>query len=270
MNQNQAQRQQSMSGNQAARQQTGQSMQQQRDSTAQSMQSSAQNERNESRSSWQGCGDSYHGGSYTQNNYYGGGYYGCCSSSSSAAWAAVGGMAAGMMLGAAVASVPKSSTTVVVEGTPYQYANGVYYAPAPSGSGYVVVQAPPGAAVTVLPPSAVTVQANGQSYEYLNGVFYQAGYGPSGQISYTVVQAPMGATVYSSRRAPSRTMSAARPTTTTGAPGSGPTTAGARPSTWWFRTRWSELACVPADGEAVLPRRRRGAAPAGPCAGARR
>ena len=99
-------------------------MQQQRDSTGESMQKSAQNERNESRNSWQNYGDSYHGGSYTQNNYYG--HYGCCSSSSSAAWAAAGGMAAGVVLGAAVASVPTSATTVVVEGTPYQYASGAY------------------------------------------------------------------------------------------------------------------------------------------------
>jgi hypothetical protein len=84
-----------------------------------------------------------------------------------------------------------------VQGAPYYYANGVYYQPAPSGSGYVVVQAPPGASLTSLPPAAVAVQANGQTYEYLNGIFYQGSYTPSGQYGYTVVQAPQGATVYS-------------------------------------------------------------------------
>ena len=101
----------------------------------------------------------------------------------------------GMMLGAAVASTPKNSTTVVVQGTPYQYSDGVYYAPAPSGSGYVVAQPPPGAKVTTLPSSAVTLQANGRSYEYLNGVFYREGRTSSGEISYQVVEAPLGATV---------------------------------------------------------------------------
>ena len=40
------------------------------------------------------------------------------------------------------------------------------------------------------------MQANGQSYEYLNGIFYQASQS-GGQVQYTVVQAPLGATVAS-------------------------------------------------------------------------
>jgi hypothetical protein len=44
---------------------------------------------------------------------------------------------------------------------------------------------------------AVGVQANGQQYEYLSGVFYQESFTPSGQVNYVVVQAPLGATVYS-------------------------------------------------------------------------
>ena len=110
---------------------------------------------------------------------------------------AASALSAGMVIGAAVASVPKTTQTVYVQGAPYYYANGVYYQPAPSGSGYVVVQAPPGASLPSLPPSAVSVQANGQSYEYLNGIFYQGGYTSSGQYGYTVVQAPIGATVNS-------------------------------------------------------------------------
>jgi len=46
-------------------------------------------------------------------------------------------------------------------------------------------------------PRRLTVQANGQSYEYLNGVFYHASYGPSGQLSHSVVQALLGATLAS-------------------------------------------------------------------------
>jgi hypothetical protein len=49
--------------------------------------------------------------------------------------------------------------------------------------------------VSELPAAAVTVQANGESYEYLSGVFYQASYNSNDQISYQVVQAPLGATV---------------------------------------------------------------------------
>jgi hypothetical protein len=176
MNTNQAQRQSAASSNQAARQQTSSSNQAARQSSAQNY-------------------NSYHGGSYQQNNYYGGGY-GCCSSSGGAGWAAAGGLAVGMVLGAAVASAPKSSTTVSSRARPISTRTGLH-TPAPSGSGYVVVQAPPGAAVSTLPPAAITVQANGQSYEYLSGVFYQAGYGPNGQLTYQVVQAPLGATVYS-------------------------------------------------------------------------
>lgn len=39
------------------------------------------------------------------------------------------------------------------------------------------------------------VQSGGQSYEYLNGLFYQTGPGSDGQVSYQVVQAPLGVTV---------------------------------------------------------------------------
>ena len=50
-----------------------------------------------------------------------------------------------MLLGMAVASLPPRHETIVVAGSPYYYANGVYYASAPSG--YTVVPAPVGATV---------------------------------------------------------------------------------------------------------------------------
>jgi len=57
--------------------------------------------------------------------------------------AALAGMFVGLAIGTAVASTPPASTTVVVQGTTYYTAEGVYYQAVPAG-GYVVVNAPPG------------------------------------------------------------------------------------------------------------------------------
>lgn len=60
------------------------------------------------------------------------------------------GLVAGLAIGTAIATPPPQHTTVVVSGTSYIYASGVYYQPVPAG-GYVVVAAPVGAPVAVVP-----------------------------------------------------------------------------------------------------------------------
>jgi hypothetical protein len=92
----------------------------------------------------------------------------------------------------------------------------------------------------VLPPAAVTVQANGQSYECLSGVFYQASY--TGQISYQVVQAPIGATVHSLPAGAQQQVIGGAAYFNYGTTGSAHFTAGTRRSTWSCKTRWCERA----------------------------
>jgi len=75
-------------------------------------------------------------------------------------------------LGAYYATRPTYSTTVVVTGTTYYYAGGVYYAH--SGSGYVVVSAPPGAVVHAVPVSTTVVYVGATPYYYQNGTYYVA------------------------------------------------------------------------------------------------
>lgn len=60
------------------------------------------------------------------------------------------GMFTGLVIGTAIAAPPPAYTTVVVSGSNYLYADGVYYQPA--SSGYVVVGAPIGATVAAVPP----------------------------------------------------------------------------------------------------------------------
>ena len=84
-------------------------------------------------------------------------------------WRAITGL---IRLGAYYATRPTYSTTVVVTGTTYYYAGGVYYAH--SGSGYVVVSAPPGAVVHAVPVSTTVVYVGATPYYYQNGTYYVA------------------------------------------------------------------------------------------------
>ena len=120
---------------------------------------------------------------YYNNRYYGGywntwgGYY--------SGW----GFASGLIIGASIASLPPSYTTVYVAGDPFYYDNGVYYAPAPQGSDYVVVPPPAGAVVSELPASCTSVSAGDLTYRNCGGAYYlREGDG------YKVVDAPIGAT----------------------------------------------------------------------------
>ena len=99
------------------------------------------------------------------------------------------GMFTGLAIGTAIATPPPTYTTVVVSGTNYLYADGVYYQTAPS-SGYVVVGAPIGATVAAVPPGAVQVSLGATTYYYLNGAYYvQQG------TAFQVVPTPIGITV---------------------------------------------------------------------------
>jgi hypothetical protein len=69
-----------------------------------------------------------------------------------------------------MATKPKRTTTVVVTGTTYYYAGGVYYVQ--SGSGYVVVTAPPGAVVYSVPTYTTAVYVGTTEYLYVNGTYY--------------------------------------------------------------------------------------------------
>ncbi len=73
-------------------------------------------------------------------------------------------------LGVYMATRPRTTTTVVVTGTTYYYAGGVYYVP--SGSGYVVVSAPPGAVVYSVPTYTTVVYSGTTEYLYVNGTYY--------------------------------------------------------------------------------------------------
>lgn len=82
-------------------------------------------------------------------------------------WRAVTGA---FRLGVYMATRPRTTTTVVVTGTTYYYAGGVYYVP--SGSGYVVVSAPPGAVVYSVPTHTTVVYSGTTEYLYVNGTYY--------------------------------------------------------------------------------------------------
>ena len=129
---------------------------------------------------WNDTVDNWHGGSY-----WGGGCYNCEG----------GAFVAGMLLGAAVASLPPKTQTVVVAGSPYYYANGVYYEQ--SGSGYTVVPAPVGATVEHPPAQVTNVYVNDQDLGYSNGTYYeeQPPAKEGSDPTYKVVAPPIGATV---------------------------------------------------------------------------
>jgi hypothetical protein len=99
------------------------------------------------------------------------------------------------VLGAAVASLPPHYETVIVAGSPYYYANGVYFAK--SGTQYVVVPAPVGATVQHPPAQVTNVYVNNQDLGYSNGTYYkqEPPAKQGGEPSYEVVAPPVGATV---------------------------------------------------------------------------
>jgi len=87
-----------------------------------------------------------------------------------------------------VATMFTAAVLISISNQNYYYYEGVYYSP--SGSGYVVVQAPVNAEITVLPSDYTTVIVTPTTYYYYGGVFYTL----SGS-SYVVVEAPIGAVV---------------------------------------------------------------------------
>ena len=94
----------------------------------------------------------------------------------------LGGLA---VLGAITRSLPPRHTTIVVQGSPYYYAEGTWYVGA--GGQYRCVPPPLGAVVTVVPPNAYLVVWGGVRYHYFNGAFYA----PRGT-GYAIVAPPPG------------------------------------------------------------------------------
>jgi hypothetical protein len=76
----------------------------------------------------------------------------------------------GFVPGVIVGSLPIGYQTIVVNGAPYNYYDGVYYQPGPSG--YAEVYPPVGAAVVTPPDGAIPVVAGNQTYYYAGGAFY--------------------------------------------------------------------------------------------------
>jgi len=116
----------------------------------------------------------------TWNNYNGnwGGYYSGL------------GLGAGFAIGATVAALPAAAAAISVAGSPYYYANGVYYAP--QGGSYAVV-APPQGAVVANPPSSCSSVKLGDGGTGLDcgGAFYAPAAG-----GYQVIPPPIGATTW--------------------------------------------------------------------------
>ena len=73
-------------------------------------------------------------------------------------------------VGARIATRPRTSTTVIVRGTTYYYAGGVYYVR--SGSSYVVVHPVPGAVVYSVPTATTIVYVGTTPYYYYGGTYY--------------------------------------------------------------------------------------------------
>jgi len=84
---------------------------------------------------------------------------------------------------------------VIVAGSPYYYADGVYYVQA--GSQYTVVPAPVGATVEHPPAQVTNVYVNDENLGYSNGAYYkqEPPAKEGGDPSYKVVAPPVGATV---------------------------------------------------------------------------
>ena len=67
--------------------------------------------------------------------------------------------------------IPNGSLQFTLNGLPYYYYYGTYYAP--RDSQYEVVQAPVGAVVESIPDGYEKVEVDGQSYYIINGVQYK-------------------------------------------------------------------------------------------------
>ena len=124
--------------------------------------------------------NNYYGGYYGGGMYYGGSWGGFYSGM-------MMGEMTGMMLGASMSTLPRQYTTVVVEGTPYYYANGAYLTQTQGASGYTLVPPPPGAVVTSLPSNCSPVYLGPQTFNDCGGAFYQNVDG-----GYKVVRPPTG------------------------------------------------------------------------------
>ncbi len=98
----------------------------------------------------------------------------------------VGAGAAGFALGAIVGSLPSTYETVYIQGEPYYYSQGAYYAPS-GNEGYTIVAPPTGAIVSTLPPDATEVQVGGQLLYQAGNVYYQS-INYNGQQMFQVVQ----------------------------------------------------------------------------------
>jgi len=101
-----------------------------------------------------------------------------------------------LVIGATIASLPPKTETVYVGTTTYYYANGTYYAPAPSGE-YTVVPAPVGATVQNAPTQVTNVYINGEQLGYSNGAYYEVNEPEKeGDMpTYEVITPPVGASV---------------------------------------------------------------------------
>jgi hypothetical protein len=108
------------------------------------------------------------------------------------AGAAAGGLA-GYAIGAAVNEPPEGTVAVPVGGVPYQYYGGAFYAPAPSGAGYVTTPAPVGAQVEAPPIDCTIVFGpEDEGYCYFQGAFFI--YDDAAN-QYVVVVPPAGTSV---------------------------------------------------------------------------
>jgi hypothetical protein len=87
-----------------------------------------------------------------------------------------------------VPDLPPGAETVVVNGTIYYYADGVFYVQQADDS-YVVVAAPMGVTVSLLPPDAVETVVNGIAY-YLADETYFLPVMQDGVTAYLTVQQP--------------------------------------------------------------------------------
>lgn len=93
-----------------------------------------------------------------------------------------------VVVGAVVKTVPANRVVIVVGGTSYFYAGGIYYVQGPSG--FVVVASPVGAVITTLPAGCLTITAGTTSYFYYNGTYYVRR-----DNGYIVVAPPIGVRV---------------------------------------------------------------------------
>lgn len=93
-----------------------------------------------------------------------------------------------VVIGAVVKTVPSTRVVVVVGGSSYFYADGIYYVQGPSG--FVVVASPVGAVVATVPAGSVTIVSGSTSYFYFNGTYYIRR-----DNGFVVVSAPIGVRV---------------------------------------------------------------------------